>query len=107
MSHPAVIVIYVPGDGQMHMVGCHRDNVVGWKYSKWSLLPESELDGFTGEMMRVFGMFHLDMRHLANIKTPGMRNATPVILITPGVTAAEASEAFSRLHMAILKSDDK
>ena len=104
LKHPEVIIIYVPGDGQAHMTGARRNPASKWLYTKMSLMPESELNGFLKEMMERMHTV-IDLRTLANMKIAGMGNATPIMVITAGVDVRDAAQATAQFHKAILDSD--
>ena len=100
MKEPQVVIIYVPGDGQMHMMGARRHGN-DWRYSKPVLMPESDLNDFIA-WRKEEGMSVLDVRDAASVHTPGMGKATPIIMVQRGVTMHEGVSAMKRLHEAIL-----
>lgn len=99
IREPEVFIIYVHED-EMHMTGAHLTNGE-WSYSKWLIRPKSELHSFKAECLKL-GMFVLDVRHLANLRKPGMGSATPVLIANNGVDIQLAVEAMAKLHTAIL-----
>jgi hypothetical protein len=104
-NHPVAIIIFVPGDGKFHMTGVHR-NSKQWKYSNWVILPESELGAFTLEMVSI-GFAVFDVRHLAAQKTPGMEDATPILLYREKhITIKEVIDAYGQILTAILNLPD-
>lgn len=94
--HPEAIAIYVPGDGNFNMFGCHK---VGqdWKFSKVITEPESYLNEFLGECLNQ-GMFVMDCRLQAKAERPGMETATPIVIANRGIDLKVAMSAVSALH---------
>lgn len=109
MNNPDVIIIYLPSDGQAHMIGAHKRTRPGfrgeWMYSNWAYIPATEVSAFTDEL-KGKGYFVIDERANADKQQPGMSVATPVICVHPSVTVVEAVNAFAQLHQAILDSED-
>ena len=101
---PHVMIIYVQGE-ELHSVVARPNGVADWRYSGWSIKPESELAALKREAMEA-GAFVLDNRALAEAQTPGMSAAVPVIIVYK-LPIWFAVEAFERLHRAILASPER
>lgn len=91
------------------MVGVHKKpgcTAQRWGYSKPVIMPESDLQDFSAELLKLgFRMF--DVREQAAKETPGMEKATPILFYgrNPGATLKDAVSAFEVLHRAILASE--
>lgn len=105
MDWPEVTIIYV-GDGRCDMTGARRNDAGEWLYSKWSYIPETELNQFLHPFLEA-GFTVIDVRAAANLHTPGMGTATPILVIRPGVNPRDASQAATQLHQAILDLPDE
>lgn len=103
---PEVLLIYVAGDNQCTIIGARRNADKQWRYSKPTYIPESGLAEFCMEMRHYEQYAVLDVRKQADLQTPGMGKATPVLLWKPHVDPREAAEAMRIMHTAILNSPD-
>lgn len=103
MRRPELIVIFVPGDGNIHVIGGHYKSGK-WTYSKLVIMPEADLNPFVAER-REAGMTYFDVRIWADLHTPGMSKATPVLLFKAGFNMDIAMQGYTKLHRAILESE--
>ena|SRR5690348_3094971 len=104
MDHPEVIIIYAETGGIAQMTGAHW-NEAGWSYSKWTQMPEHDLNGFLQVFLEA-NYTVVDARLQANMKRPGMGDATPVMIVRPDVNPSKAVQAVAQLHQAILDSEE-
>ncbi len=106
MDHPHCIIIYTPGDGNAHMVGAQRARLdKAWLYSKWVIIPESDLDGFLAERLGD-GFIVVDQRAKADQINPGMSAATPIVAVMKEFDLMLAADAMMILHRAILEAQN-
>lgn len=102
MAKAEVTIIYVPDDGTTHSVSAFRHGG-SWRYSAWIIRPESELAPTLAEALEE-GCTVIDRRVEANLHTPGMGRATPIVIVYKGVDLQYGVDAMKVLHEAILKS---
>lgn len=99
-SRPDGIVIYVPGDHPACITGLHlKGGQRSW--SKWTYLPEAEVNNFVRDLLES-GWSVSDNRAAANLHTPGMGRAVPILIAAPGISMKDVAQAAAELHQAIL-----
>lgn len=104
---PEVIILYIRPNGEGHMSGAKQQTDGTWLYSKWVVLPPGDTTDFIEDTTAHEGYIAFDCRESAKAKTPGMENATPVILYrSKQVSLKDAVEASTKLHLAIINSPD-
>lgn len=105
LKRPDGIVIYVPGNHDACITGLHL-NKGKRSWSAWQYIPTAEVNDFVNGFLES-GWSVTDLRTLANMKLPGMGQATPILIAAPGVSIKDVALAAAELHQAILDSPDE
>lgn len=96
MQHPEVIIIYAIKGQTAEMTGANWNGSV-WRYSKWTQMPEPDLNGFLQVFLEA-NYRVVDVRAQAG-------DATPILVIRPDIEMRKAAKAATNLHLAIMNSD--
>ena len=97
---PEVLIVWTPGDGQLHIVPAHRVNGV-WSYGPWQYMPESDEAGFLAAAPSE-GFTVFDVRKEANKERAGMGRGTPIIIYRADLYSLKEAVEPSIDHKAIL-----
>jgi len=99
-----VVIIYVQGE-ELHSVVARPNGVADWRYSGWSIKPESELATLKREAVEA-GAFVLHTRSLTEAQAPDM-SVDALVIIVYKMPFWFAVEALEHLNRAILASPER
>jgi hypothetical protein len=103
---PAMILIYVPGDGQAHVVSAAFEDG-SWLYAdNWIDLPENELDKFIQDH-KDEGLLEIDVRAKMEEEYPDSGKALPIIMMRKDISPKVIFTEIHRFHDDLVKTSKR